>query len=119
MNVRVKQIPETSPSQTTRKAPRLDSDIDLLVYLVALIKARFLIIVMAIVCGLAALGYSYTLPELYEAYTRTDLVDIEDPGGVSPDNRRASEVSDPGGAWLCIEHSQRQLPGRDDGENAF
>lgn len=88
MNARVKQIPDMQQVS----APRLDADIDLFAYLIALIKARFLIAVLAIICGLAALGYSYSLPELYETFVRTDLVDMEDPGGVSPDNRRASEV---------------------------
>lgn len=75
-----------------RDAPRLDSSVDLLVYLSALLRAKYFVIAMSILFGAVAAGYSYTLPEMYETYVRSDLVDIEDPGGVSPDNRRASEV---------------------------
>ena len=72
--------------------PSVDEGVDLFAYLVALLKAKFWILGVAILLGLAALGYSYTLPELYESNVRVDLVNLEDPGGVSPDNRRASEV---------------------------
>jgi len=83
---------KTHQRETGSNAPRLDSDVDLLAYLSALLRAKFMIIGMAIVFGVVAAGYSYTLPEMYETYVRSDLVDVEDPGGVSPDNRRASEV---------------------------
>ena len=70
----------------------IDSDFDLLAYLSAALRAKVLIIVVAIIGGLSALIYSYQLPEVFETVVRTSLVDMEDPGGVSPDNRRASEV---------------------------
>ena len=67
-------------------------EIDLLVYLRALL-ARWWIILgatlsLALVCG----AYSLTLPNQYEAMARTAMVDVSDPGGVNPDERRAPEV---------------------------
>lgn len=73
-------------------APKLNSGVDIFVYILALFDAKYFIIGLSLLCGLAAFAYSYTKPELYEAFVRNDLVNVEDPGGVSPDNRRASEV---------------------------
>lgn len=94
MNAQVQQNPQmhASVGQMESELPRLDSGLDLIAYLVALLKAKFFIIVMAVIFAAVAVGYSYTLPEMYETFVRTDLVNMEDPGGVSPDNRRASEV---------------------------
>jgi len=72
--------------------PRLDAGVDIFVYLLALWRAKYFIIGMSVLLGLGAFTYSYSKPELYEAFVRNDLVNIDDPGGVSPDNRRASEV---------------------------
>lgn len=82
----------TQRDDSAHQAPRLDAGVDLMVYLLALLRAKFFIVCMAAIFGLTAVIYSYSLPEMYETYVRSDLVDIEDPGGVSPDNRRASEV---------------------------
>lgn len=87
----------TQGNQTT--APNLSSNIDVLAYIAALFRAKYFIIGSALLVGAAAVGYSYMQPDMYESFVKIDLVDIEDPGGVSPDNRRAAEV------LTLVEHS--------------
>ena len=67
-------------------------EIDLLVYVRALLDRWFLIIASAVLVAVMAGAYSYTLPNRYEAVARTNMVDQNDPGGVTPDERRAPEV---------------------------
>jgi uncharacterized protein involved in exopolysaccharide biosynthesis len=75
-----------------RQADMPTLEIDLLVYLRALLAKWWLIVGAAVLLALLAGGYSFTLPNKYEAVARTALVDVSDPGGVNPDERRAPEV---------------------------
>ena len=75
---------------TFAQAPELE--IDALRYLFAVLDQWKLIILVAVVFAAAAYGYSQTLPNIYEGFVRVAIVDPEDPGGIKPDERRASEV---------------------------
>ena len=68
------------------------TQIDLMPYLRAVMRARWLLLsILALgICAGAWLGWSASPVYLSEA--KVSVVDIEDPGGVSPDDRRASEV---------------------------
>ena len=67
-------------------------EIDLLVYVRALLASWKTVVAstlaLALLCGL----YSFGLPNRYEAVARTAMANISDPGGVNPDERRAPEV---------------------------
>jgi hypothetical protein len=66
--------------------------IDLVPYLRALLRARWLL-VLAMLAGTGLGSFqAMTTPHQYQAAAKVSVVDIGDPGGVSPDDRRASEV---------------------------
>ncbi len=71
---------------------RLEEEVDLLEYLAAVLRYKYLILLVAVLCSIAAYGLTYRKPKLYEAYVNTTLVEYDDPGGVSPDKRRAPEM---------------------------
>jgi uncharacterized protein involved in exopolysaccharide biosynthesis len=71
---------------------RLDDSIDLLEYLAALLRAKWILLGAALLGGGAAFAWAQIQPELYTAFTRLALVEQQHPGGVSPDNRRAPEM---------------------------
>ncbi len=86
-----------SPGMGESRAPvglpyKLDEEVDLLEYLAAVFRYKYLIVLSAILCSVAAFALTYMKPKLYESYVNTTLVEHGDPGGVSPDNRRAPEV---------------------------
>jgi len=66
--------------------------LDLMPYINALIDARWILIIAALVSGVLAGMAAYSKPYMFQSGTKVNVVDIEDPGGVSPDDRRASEV---------------------------
>lgn len=66
--------------------------IDLMPYINALIDARWWLLAAAIASGALTAWMAHSKPYMYAAEARVSIVDIEDPGGVSPDDRRASEV---------------------------
>ena len=70
----------------------VEDQVDLLQFVSAIVCNRFRISLFALVTGCAAYGATFLVTEKYEAFTRINLVEPEDPGGVSPDNRRAPEV---------------------------
>jgi hypothetical protein len=80
----------------TTPSPCLDNSaaasIDLLQYINALVDARWWLLVAALVSGLLTGLWAYSQPYMYQSSIKVAVVDIEDPGGVSPDDRRASEV---------------------------
>ncbi len=80
------------PSAPTKLPYRLDEEVDLLEYLAAVFRYKYLIVVAAILCSVGAYALTYLKPKLYESYVNTTLVEHDDPGGVSPDKRRAPEV---------------------------
>lgn len=65
---------------------------DLAPYLRALLAARWLILAGTLLGAALATVLALRAPSLYLASARVSVVDIEDPGGVSPDDRRAPEV---------------------------
>lgn len=81
------QTHTTQPIQETAAAT-----IDLMPYINALINARWWLLAAAIASGALTGWLAFSKPYMYAAEARVSIVDIEDPGGVSPDDRRASEV---------------------------
>lgn len=73
-------------------APSLAEQINLLSYLDAVLKAKYFIALIGLFCGALAYSYNYAKPATYESYVKINVVNMDDPGGISPDNRRASEV---------------------------
>lgn len=67
-------------------------ELDLLPYLNAIISARWLILAASLCAAIATGLWAYSSPYMYLSTARVNVVDIEDPGGVSPDDRRASQV---------------------------
>ena len=68
------------------------AELDLMPYVNALIAARWIILAGVLLVG-ALTGYlAYSKPYQFQSGVKVSVVDIEDPGGVSPDDRRASEV---------------------------
>jgi hypothetical protein len=77
---------------TTDASTTAVAQLDLMPYLRAVIAGRW-ILLAAFVLGAAAAGWlAWQSPYMYSAGAKVSVVDIEDPGGVSPDDRRASEV---------------------------
>ncbi len=66
--------------------------IDLWPYVSALLGGWRVIAVAAVLAGAFTAWWAGAKPYLYESVARVSIVDIEDPGGVAPDDRRASEV---------------------------
>lgn len=79
---------KTSHSQTTTAA----MEVDLMPYINALIDARWWLAGAALAAALVSAWWAYSSPYMYLSAAKVSVVDIEDPGGVSPDDRRASEV---------------------------
>jgi hypothetical protein len=67
-------------------------EIDLLIYVRALMRFWYVPLGLALVLALGAAAWSFTLPNKYESVARVVVVDSADPGGVTPDERRAPEV---------------------------
>ena len=72
--------------------PGIEGQVDLLEFVWAIIRYRYWLLLVAVIAACAAYGTTHLMQEKYEAYTRINLVEPDDPGGVSPDNRRAPEV---------------------------
>lgn len=66
--------------------------LDLMPFIVGLIRARWLLLAGSVAMACLAAWLAWKSPYLYVSETKVSVVDIEDPGGVSPDDRRASEV---------------------------
>lgn len=67
-------------------------EVDLMPYINALIDARWWLVGASLATALLTALWSYSKPYMYQSTAKVSVVDIEDPGGVSPDDRRASEV---------------------------
>jgi uncharacterized protein involved in exopolysaccharide biosynthesis len=72
--------------------PGAAMDLDLMPYVNALIDARWWVLAAALAAALLTAIWAYSKPYMYLSSAKVSVVDIEDPGGVSPDDRRASEV---------------------------
>lgn len=73
-------------------APAAVNSIDLMPYVNAVIDAWLWLVLAALVSALLTGFWAYSKPYMYQSGVKVSVVDIEDPGGVSPDDRRASEV---------------------------
>ena len=68
------------------------NEIDLLPFADALINARWWIVGATLLAAAMTAAWAWSKPYMSESFIKVSVVDIEDPGGVAPDDRRASEV---------------------------
>jgi len=68
------------------------AEIDLMPYVSALLDARWWLLLATVAGGVLAGAWAFNTPYMYESGVRASVVNLKDPGGVSPDDRRASEV---------------------------
>lgn len=68
------------------------ASIDLMPYFRSLIGARWWLLCAVLLSACVSAYLAYSKPYMYQSGAKVSVVDIEDPGGVSPDDRRASEV---------------------------
>ncbi len=66
--------------------------LDLIEFVSALHRSWIWILLAALSTGAAGYGLTHLLEERYEAVIKLNLVEPEEPGGVTPDDRRAPEV---------------------------
>ncbi|NCF17543.1 MAG: chain-length determining protein [Haliea sp.] len=78
--------------ETTVPEPTAAMELDLMVYISALIDARWILVGAAVLSAVLTGFWAHSKPYMFESGTKVSVVDIEDPGGVAPDDRRASEV---------------------------
>jgi hypothetical protein len=78
-------------SNTPASQPAIQ-ELDLWPYVRALVGAWKAIALFTVAAAAATAFYASSKAYLYESTSRVSILDIEDPGGVSPDDRRAPEV---------------------------
>ncbi|MEH6635522.1 MAG: chain-length determining protein [Halioglobus sp.] len=78
--------------ETTADESTAVMELDLMPYINALIDARWILIIAALLSAVLSGFAAYSKPYMFQSVIKVSVVDIEDPGGVSPDDRRASEV---------------------------
>ncbi|MFT7266359.1 MAG: hypothetical protein ACI9A2_004451 [Halioglobus sp.] len=76
---------------TTHHSPAV-IELDLMPYINALIDARWKLVIAAMLSAVLASVVVYSKPYRFQSTIKVSVVDIEDPGGVAPDDRMASEV---------------------------
>jgi len=79
-------------TETMIQDPSAAMELDLMPYLNALIDARWILLIVGLLSASLAGLAAYSKPYMFQSIIKVSIVDIEDPGGVSPDDRRASEV---------------------------
>jgi len=72
--------------------PGVEAQVDLLEFVSEIIRHRYRVLLLTLFTGVSVYAATYLLPEKFEGITRIIVVEQSDPGGVSPDNRRAPEV---------------------------
>ncbi|MCF8003314.1 MAG: hypothetical protein K9L32_03750 [Chromatiaceae bacterium] len=70
----------------------LEDEIDLIEYLVAVFRNKHWILLLAFAMAAAGFALAKSLPDRYEASAQLALRDQVNPGGVAPDERRASQA---------------------------
>ena len=80
------------PTALNQPVPNAAGSVDLMPYVNALIDARWWLLLAAILSAVGTAFWAYSKPYMYQSGVKVAVVDIEDPGGVSVDDRRASEV---------------------------
>lgn len=98
---------------TTHTNNSAAASIDLLPYLNALIDARWWLLLAVLVGAMANGLMAYSKPYVYQSGAKVSVVDMGDPGGVSPDNRRASEV------LTLVEHGFVMGTSRDNNQDVI
>jgi hypothetical protein len=78
--------------ETTAPEPTAAMELDIMVYINALIDARWMLVLVAVLSAVLTGLWAYSKPYMFQSSIKVSIVDIEDPGGVAPDDRRASEV---------------------------
>ena len=78
------QTPPTSPDQ--------DFAFDIFTYLSVIVRWRWIIAASIFLATSLSALYASRLPDVFESAARVSIVDRSDPGGVTPDDRRAPEV---------------------------
>lgn len=78
--------------ETTVPASTAAMELDVIAYINALIDARWMLLLGAVLSAVLTGLWAYSKPYNFESGVKVSIVDIEDPGGVAPDDRRASEV---------------------------
>lgn len=68
------------------------TSVDLMPFVNALIGARWILVAGTLLAAALSAWLAVNTPYHYVSAAKVSVVDIEDPGGVSPDDRRASEV---------------------------
>jgi hypothetical protein len=68
------------------------ASLDLMPFVNALIRTKWVLLAALVIGAGIGTWLSMTTPYSYVADSKVSIVDISDPGGVSPDDRRASEV---------------------------
>ena len=79
--------PRITPPETTAAM-----ELDLMPYINALIDAWWIMLIGMVLAATVTGFWAYSKPYQYQSGVKVSVVDIEDPGGVAPDDRRASEV---------------------------
>jgi uncharacterized protein involved in exopolysaccharide biosynthesis len=67
-------------------------ELDLMPYINALIDGRWKLVIAALLSAVLTSVLVYSKPYMFQSTITVSVVDIEDPGGVAPDDRMASEV---------------------------
>lgn len=67
-------------------------EIDLFIYIEALMSGWKSIVFGSVLGGLLIAAYCSQLPNIFEAFVRVGVIDTNESGGIRPDERRASEV---------------------------
>ena len=75
---------------TRTETPGLE--VDLFIYIETLLSSWKSILFSAIIVASLVMAYCSQLPDIFEAFVRVGVIDTEESGGISPDERRASEV---------------------------
>lgn len=78
--------------EPTIPQPSAAMELDLMPYINALIDARWILVAAVLLSAALAGVAAYSKPYMFQSVIKVSIVDIEDPGGVAPDDRRASEV---------------------------
>ncbi|MFT4519240.1 MAG: hypothetical protein ACI9JM_001631 [Halioglobus sp.] len=80
---------------STHQLPPVDTaanSVDLMPYINALIAAKWWVLAAAIAGCILAGVMAFRTPYMFQSGAKVSIVNTEDPGGVSPDDRRVSEV---------------------------
>ncbi len=72
--------------------PGVEAQVDLLEFASEIIRYRYRVFLFTLLTGICVYAATYLVSEQFEGITRVVVVEQSEPGGVSPDNRRAPEV---------------------------